>query len=849
LRYTRPLSEMGLAPTLVDTYRRYKKGTDNFVQWLAETARDTGLVESVFKAGLKEQAPAAGGRLKGKARKEAKKAGLTTNAAKLEVPIKAMVELAEAIVTTNKVEVPRSVLTTLGAVIRGRKDCATWYILNQNDADEEMRKNNARHQYFIEVLEELRDTLKKSQPSTKQTAQQASDPDSKRNANMFACLELEETAELEDIPDVIATPTEVNSKKAEYKLESSEEDVSFAVYCYLKDMTHIRLFVRRTWREFKRGAIGLQTAAFTTNAAIGMIEKLSDDLQDIYPQFKGTGKDGMHLKIIRFMYQGHCSKQKQASFIDVDDEKDDPFAVRDGGQTLHSSTVMCTHTTDLVLSFFFGSKARKLRLSADENRFTKCLSQLASIPLGSVETGMFTKGDLVHKAVWDAPNSGGVDTWQIFAMQILWDTQRELGSALSTGKQLLEETSQELIQGYSLYLDTGGLDDVGKIHKKFRGGMYDRVRHIEALALDSQFQSWVDTSEQNMPWKQGDFPGFSLLGCHPTLCGLILLSIRDEYHRTSTNLASEQGQILVVAHLYNAAKRFGLLPKDIHWADLEYFIKQQGKDWIYIGKEPENPGEIFRHLNLAIGLGISKFAKDHRRPKSGNGSDGRFTVVGMIRRLEYLARFSELSVERHAKTKKLSGESRAFKEKDFPTMAATLARDFLGYEKQSTALSSLDTLSALKQAIEKDESMFRFDVMDLYLRCIQLLRDILVHCINHAPRDYPESYYNRGLGMNSVIIEMFSHLSGHPHHDKLMFPDAVDMLRKVIVKEGSVVLDRAEAQRQNIIARQTEPQSEPEPSFENPPEDLMPLDWRNRFGCIVFQDADGNCRMPFGMPR
>jgi hypothetical protein len=37
------------------------------------------------------------------------------------------------------------------------------------------------------------------------------------------------------------------------------------------------------------------------------------------------------------------------------------------------------------------------------------------------------------------------------------------------------------------------------------------------------------------------------------MCGLIMLSFRDEHHRTAINMAGGQGQILVAAHLYNAA--------------------------------------------------------------------------------------------------------------------------------------------------------------------------------------------------------------------------------------------------------------------------------------------------------
>jgi hypothetical protein len=82
-----------------------------------------------------------------------------------------------------------------------------------------------------------------------------------------------------------------------------------------------------------------------------------------------------------------------------------------------------------------------------------------------------------------------------------------------------------------------------------------------------------------------------------------------------------------------------------------------------------------------------------------------------------------------------------------------------------------------------------------------------------------------------------------------MFSYAVNMLREVIEGEGSVVLDNAEAQQQAMKYQQLELQAETEPSFENPPEDMMPLEFRNLFSGIVFQDANGDCRMPFGMGR
>ncbi|KAF2025931.1 hypothetical protein EK21DRAFT_75266 [Setomelanomma holmii] len=244
-----------------------------------------------------------------------------------------------------------------------------------------------------------------------------------------------------------------------------------------------------------------------------------------------------------------------------------------------------------------------------------------------------------------------------------------------------------------------------------------------------------------------------------------------------------------------------------------------------------------------MGLGVSKLAKDHKSPAAGNGSDGRYLVVGLNRRLKYIARYSELAIERVGPAKKVSKNSPA--STNITIMAEALARDVQGPEMASNTLTYLETLSLFKKAIGKDEAAYYFDVLDLYLRCVRLLRRIQVHCLVHAPNDYPESVCNRNIGMNAVIIEMFSHVAGCATHHKLMFPDAVNMLRKVMLEEGNVVLAKAKRREMAAQLQHIEPQTDSEPSFENPYEDMFPLEWRQMFSTIVFTDENMNCHMPF----
>lgn len=291
-----------------------------------------------------------------------------------------------------------------------------------------------------------------------------------------------------------------------------------------------------------------------------------------------------------------------------------------------------------------------LRLSTDEKRFVKCISQLAALPLSTENGNRGFKDDMVHKAAHNIICRGQLQTSNIVSLQIFWDIQRELGAMLPLLPILLAKVGQDLKRSYTNYLATEGLDKVGVFHKKFRGEIELRMKHAEAVATDSQIQSWFDDCEEHALWKSKyNSANFSLLECHPEMCGLIMINIHDEHQRATINMAGGQGQIFVAVHLYNAANRSGLAKETVQWADMNALVERQGSEWIFVGAKPDTPQGFVRHLGLAMGLSVTKFAKDYKPPCIGNGSHGYHTLVGRIRHFEYLARYSELSYERVSK--------------------------------------------------------------------------------------------------------------------------------------------------------------------------------------------------------
>ncbi|CAN9098938.1 unnamed protein product [Alternaria alternata] len=796
---------MGLAPLLVDTYRKYKKGTNNFVQWLAETARATGTVNDVFKDSRQDVVPPTGGRLKGAARKEAKKAGRTQNAtATCQITTKSFLTLATAIAADKRTSVPPEVFTTLRAVIRGRKDCAVWYSMISDQVDDAAKESNAGHRHFIKLLEDVLGIIKPKLPQIQRQPLKAAKTAPLHTNNAYEHLESEESLETEDMPDVIESPVRPVTQKVSYKLEPSDTDVSFVIYCFLKDATHLRLAVRRTWREFVKGDIGLQAAALTMNAALAMIEKLSNEFEQAHPHFKDSGSQKMHLEIVQFIYSSYSESGKGPAFIDGGDEDSDPFAYKEGKQILRSDTVMCTHTTELVIGIFWLEKTKeKCRLTNDERRFLKCISQFVSTP----DEEPMPDSYMVRKAAKNMLYDRNLNSWIVFSLQIFWDMQRELGSCLHLGKMLFDKTGQQLIERYKAYLNVEGLENVGATHVTFREDIVRRKKFIEILLNDTLVQEAFDQCEKQTSRTFDNIPGFSLL-------------------ESAIDMASNQGQIIVSAHLYNAVQRFGEIPEGLQWADMDWLIERQGSDWMFMGKRPKQGSTFGKHVNLILGFSAHKFTAVYR--SRNPEAETEYNVGG----------------PRH---KKPVGVSKA--KNDILVMVECLVNDFQGKPDDTCKpLSSLEKLSIFKLAIERDESAFAFDVMDFNLRCIRLLQEIQKYALTFAPLDYPTSKFTGGLSMNNVIGDMLYDLGGNQRHHASIFPVAAVILRKVVQREGNNVLMSANVCQEEMKLDLEKFKAEDEPSFENPFEDAMDLEFRGMASHIILLDENGNSRMPFGPP-
>lgn len=140
-----------LHPALISTYRRYKNDTNAIASWLASTARSVGFPTDNLSAsgGKDKDKPGAGGRLKGKARTEAKKraaASESGNSSSYIISTKDYIALAEY-VREKSVPVPKSFADTIDRVVKARTGFSSKLEQTGSMRDEEA---DAKHDYFVD---------------------------------------------------------------------------------------------------------------------------------------------------------------------------------------------------------------------------------------------------------------------------------------------------------------------------------------------------------------------------------------------------------------------------------------------------------------------------------------------------------------------------------------------------------------------------------------------------------------------------------------------------------------------------------------------------------------------------
>ncbi|KAF2119827.1 hypothetical protein BDV96DRAFT_595451 [Lophiotrema nucula] len=786
---------MGLSPLLAHTYRRYKEGTSQIVQWLAETARATGLVNHMFEAQTTE-----GGRKKGKQRKGTSRQGAT-----YLLPVNAFLTFANAIASV-KTEVPVHLIATLRDVIRLRKSFGSWYSSPEADNTANSSTTSDGHQHFIAVLERVSDLLAPHSGNefAKVQFERSSGAEKLRLSNMFEHLEVQECDDTLST-GTMAPPVKKSQRQDTYKLETRPEDTSLALYCLMKDLTDMRFFVRQTWDEYRNKQVSLETAATIMNMAISVFRSLNETLVAEFPQFKS------HMDVISSLWGDYRCPNL--------DPSEDPFdwgTYQTDDVQLTSKSLFCDNTCGWLAKFLLGSNRRPMYrsmhpnfLSQDEETLLRCLSLFSLMDecSGNLKGLRKPYSDNVLEAVAYIRENQTIPTWAVFAVQLFIDTRRVLRHDTSRGLRDLRDTALWLRESLNSCEEHAKYFQINEWYTLSKN-LFSDLNNIINIALDIDVSQCllleaVGSSAPELSWGT-DF----LYSNHPMMCGHLLAKMLHRFHMLGTHISGQQRMVLSTMHLYNAARQLGRLSGKWQWEDLDYMINMQGSDYVFAGARPKTALECCRRQGLVFGEPASKWALDksgrsHSREWERESKTGERVYPGKKYRMRWLRMTSKWVRECWIMGPDSLSASRA--QEDPLHMLECHVRHYIEERpsKQGSGVNSnmtaLQSLQVLKDVLKDDEFILRFDLTAMNRKCIDLFRRIQSFCIAESPEYYVVEQVSGDrrikVMLDKILIgEAMPYMrDGSPSH----FIEVCVQLAKLIHGEGNAELMKAEA-RHNV---------------------------------------------------
>jgi hypothetical protein len=346
---------------------------------------------------------------------------------------------------------PKNIEMTLWDVIRARKECGSFYRSRPRKAGHVQADEG--HKHYVKMLQHFYDTLKppdKPSEASSNTHEQRTHRESP--PNKFDILESEELFCFDDIsshvPQVMMPQTHPTNYEIEQSLEDQLHERAFAVFCFLKDLTAIRLFVHRSWREYKERRICLTTAAMTANIAIEILRRISEAFLAGFPEFN------THDKIVNLLlgndHSLHISKDDEGWYVLE-------------GFTLSPETFVCEETHRLYFTEFlfkekfvddYHNKAGKRIYDSERLHMRRCLGLFYAIATSDTAAGARARQhDLLVQALASLGTQKKTPTWIVFAFQIFVDMHRELGTAVARAKKELDESQAKLGREFEVFIE------------------------------------------------------------------------------------------------------------------------------------------------------------------------------------------------------------------------------------------------------------------------------------------------------------------------------------------------------------------------------------------------------------
>jgi hypothetical protein len=728
---------------IFDSHKRYKADTNQLTAWLVETAEGLGYgSESLHSTECKVTAPT---RLKGKARKQnTREATIASSTVEYKtIFVKEFTKLARFIAGSSyPIKVPRLVLKLAHSAISARKRCAEWF---RHTATQEAVSDKT-HWHFITVLEEVVRILDPlcDQDDTKSAAIETR-PGEVALANSFSLLNVEETKDddfCQTLPPVAtqaSTGTPLSQQLVVYTVAEDDTDDWFVVFCFFRDLSEIRNFLRETWSDYRDGKTDLITASVTTNMAFSIIRSAQEDLVSLHPNMDS--------------YEGIADVLCSGTYIHLG-EGPPPFE-RGGNLNLNLLDFeefvylqifwmllkFCDVIQPDILPVYLPGRfgiydphRSRDSLSIQEKRSEDRIILFETLP-DFVSLARLRKNgqqtilhDELVKELQKMVYKKEISLLLVFAIQVYLDIHHVLREQVGQGLQDLRRAGVWVTRSLREYSQNSPKDKF----ENWGASNEACVENLKVFVKDwilSDFLGAIRNPVHLRMLPGVEVESYYLLTRHPFLCGMLQFRMQLTFQELGLVLATAWGTILFVSHLYEAGKNEGLLRLE-SWKDMEWVMKVHDKERMFRGRVPQNVSESFKSLSLMAGVSTSYFAsttrptkKSYSRPKASPKGPSFLKENSAISTM-----FRDHIVHGAlALTAETMGDLLADTGVDPSSLQLSKPQTKLQQQwAHNHKLTPLQFLAILRAALVAEQHIIRFDYVSLHMRCIQLLREIRV---------------------------------------------------------------------------------------------------------------------------
>ncbi|KAH9889627.1 hypothetical protein F4778DRAFT_785533 [Xylariomycetidae sp. FL2044] len=808
-----------LPPTLVDSYRRYKRDTDSVASWLASTAKTNGYSLEAQESSV---TPKGSARLKGKARAQAKKgtgAAASANPAVTGphyiIKLNQFIPLAEYIVASKpKIPVPPSLDSTLKRVIAARSGFAGELELFGATRNE---LSDASHGFFVSILRKVHDVLKPRLISTKVHTSTNSTPSASREVptNKFAGLKVYGTSD--DFLDAPNTerPGKVKMDKATYEAEpqSSLEDVLYALGMVVIDLEKVRSRIGWVWSNYRDGLLDLVTASVSTNTAIDLAKNLMEEVEPLFKHHGGIWKVMTKFYLLQCLIQGYDAQNLSTG----DAEDNFNYATYDvSDKTFMSACRLITEFSkaiqpgsipmykDGTYGIYDPRRDRATMSGRQKNQEDQILVYTFFTELMAVNIAIlgYPVKDEFLRGTAEMTETGNIPFYLVFATQVFLDIHYTL-------RQNAKEPSQTLLKQLSIFDD--------ETNKYFNLHANLKIKHwpesndqmLRQLRAAIKYISNDPVYGWKLEWyRERGIPMPSSVQRHrivemsPVLSGLLLYHFRAQVHEFGVAVTNAWGSITYPLHLYHALKNEKLLRTA--WPDMDLLSATLTEDNFYVGGMPSNRADYLKRFCLQMGTTVAAFTNNRRadismfsRTGPRGIKDGTPVSCMFKNRYVYNTGSVNWSPEDVARIIHLGlweveelGNDGHFRltQIDDPQKLREKAAAKRGKKlPEGTALSIDQLVKGLTFALEGEAMELSFPWLAMHQECWELLREVKSRCHQTLCEIFTSQYYEKETQLPWVIAWIFR--AAVDEQDTRPLAQAAEAVDRFAESKGSNVSD------------------------------------------------------------